>query len=112
MKILVFGSYNIDKVYSLPHLPDKGEMLGCNEMETHVGGKGLNQALALQKAGAEVVAAGMVGPDGGFLTDYLAANGVEISAVGVCETPTGHAIIGIDPQGRNQMIIYGGAKHV
>lgn len=110
MKILVFGSYNIDKVYSLPHLPDKGEMLYCSAMETHVGGKGLNQALALKKAGAEVIAAGMVGPDGDYLTDYLSANGVDASAVGVCDVPTGHSIIGIDPQGRNQMILYGGAN--
>ena len=110
MKILVFGSYNIDKVYSLPHLPDKGEMLYCSAMETHVGGKGLNQALALKKAGAEVIAAGMVGPDGDYLTDYLNAGGVDASAVGVCDVPTGHSIIGIDPQGRNQMILYGGAN--
>ncbi len=110
MKILVFGSYNIDKVYSLPHLPDKGEMLACDALETHVGGKGLNQALALKKAGAEVIAAGMVGPDGDYLTDYLSANGVDASAVGVCDVPTGHSIIGIDPQGRNQMILYGGAN--
>lgn len=110
MKILVFGSYNIDKVYSLPHLPDKGEMLYCSAMETHVGGKGLNQALALKKAGAEVIAAGMVGPDGDYLTDYLSANGVDASAVGVCDVSTGHSIIGIDPQGRNQMILYGGAN--
>ncbi len=110
MKILVFGSYNIDKVYSLPHLPERGEMLTSGSLETHVGGKGLNQALALQKAGADVIAAGMVGPDGGFLTDYLAANGVDVSAVGTCETPTGHAIIGVDPQGHNQMLVFGGAN--
>ena len=110
MKILVFGSYNIDKVYSLPHLPEKGEMLVCGALETHVGGKGLNQALALHKAGAEVIAAGMVGPDGDYLTDYLSAGGVDVSAEGVCDVPTGHAIIGIDPQGRNQMLIFGGAN--
>ena len=110
MKILVFGSYNIDKVYSLPHLPEKGEMLACDALETHVGGKGLNQALALQKAGAEVIAAGMVGPDGDYLTSYLSGSGVDVSCVGVCDTPTGHAVIGIDPQGRNQMLIFGGAN--
>ncbi len=110
MKTLVFGSYNIDKVYSLPHLPEKGEMLACDALETHVGGKGLNQALALQKAGAEVIAAGMVGPDGDYLTNYLSASGVDVSAVGTCDTPTGHAVIGVDPQGHNQMLIYGGAN--
>lgn len=110
MKILVFGSLNIDKVYSLPHLPDKGEMLGCEEMETHVGGKGLNQALALKKAGADVVVAGMVGKDGAFLTNYLTRSGVCAEEIGTAAVPTGHAIIGIDPQGRNQMIIFGGAN--
>ena len=110
MKFLVFGSYNIDKVYALPHLPERGEMLTSGSLETHVGGKGLNQALALRKAGAEAAAAGMVGPDGGFLTDYLTENGVDTAAVGVCDTPTGHAIIGVDPEGRNQMLVFGGAN--
>ena len=110
MKILVFGSYNIDKVYALPHLPERGEMLTSGSLETHVGGKGLNQALALKKAGADVVVAGMVGEDGAFLTDYLTRSGVCAEEIGVAAVSTGHAVIGIDPQGRNQMIIFGGAN--
>ena len=58
MKVLVFGSFNIDRVYTLARLPERGETLYCENYEIHVGGKGLNQALAFQKAGAQVVAAG------------------------------------------------------
>ncbi|MBR2730549.1 MAG: ribokinase [Clostridia bacterium] len=110
MKVLVFGSFNIDHVYAMPHLPARGETLYCAGYEVHVGGKGLNQALALQKAGAQTVAAGKVGPDGAYLTDYLKAGGVDVSAVAVSDVPTGHTIIECDPDGQNQMILFGGAN--
>ncbi|MBQ7637792.1 MAG: ribokinase [Clostridia bacterium] len=111
MKVLVFGSFNIDKVYMLPHLPVKGETLYCKDYGVHVGGKGLNQALAFKKAGAEVFAAGKVGAeDGAYLTDYLSAGGVDVSAVDGTGTYTGHTIIEVDPEGQNQMILFGGAN--
>ena len=111
MKVLVFGSFNIDKVYMLAHLPARGETLYCRDYSVHVGGKGLNQALAFRKAGAEVYAAGKVGAaDGAYLTDYLAAGGVDISAVERTGTYTGHTVIEVDPAGQNQMILFGGAN--
>lgn len=110
MKVLVFGSFNIDHVYAVPHLPARGETLYCGGYEVHVGGKGLNQALALQKAGAATVAAGKVGPDGAYLTDYLRAQGVDCTGVALSDVPTGHTIIECDPDGQNQMILFGGAN--
>ena len=110
MKILVFGSFNIDKVYSLPYLPEKGESLRCENYEIHVGGKGLNQALAFKKAGADVFAAGKIGKDGRFLTDFLGQNGVDISLMDFSGETTGHTIIEVDPEGQNQMILFGGAN--
>lgn len=110
MKIIVFGSFNIDKVYSLPRLPRQGETLYCDKYEVHVGGKGLNQALAFGNAGAQVLAAGRVGADGDYLTDYLAAHGVDISLVDRGDGYTGHTIIEVDPEGQNQMILFGGAN--
>lgn len=110
MKIIVFGSFNIDKVYSLPRLPQRGETLYCDYYKIHVGGKGLNQALAFKKAGAQVAAAGKVGADGDYLTDWLAANGVDVSSVERGDGYTGHTIIGVDPNGQNQMILFGGAN--
>ncbi|MCR5523633.1 MAG: ribokinase [Clostridia bacterium] len=110
MKILVFGSFNIDKVYSLPRLPQQGETLYCENYEIHVGGKGLNQALAFKKAGADVVVAGKVGKDGDYLTDYLEANGVDTSLIDRSDGFTGHTIIEVEPGGQNQMILFGGAN--
>ena len=110
MKALVFGSFNIDKVYFIPSLPEKGESVYCEKFETHVGGKGLNQALSLKKAGADVTVAGKVGPDGKFLTDYLAGNGLDISLIDNSGAATGHTIIEVDKNGQNQMILFGGAN--
>ena len=111
MKILVFGSMNIDKVYSLRHLPERGETLYCTKFETHVGGKGLNQAISLSKAGMDVYMAGCVGLDGGFLTNYLRGVGVNTSLVKISSGYSGHAIIEVDKNGQNQMILYPGANH-
>ena len=110
MKILVFGSFNIDKVYSMPRLPERGETLYCRGYEVHVGGKGLNQALAFSYAGADVTAAGKVGRDGRYLTDYLEKNGIDISEIDFSGEYTGHTIIETDPEGQNQMILFGGAN--
>lgn len=110
MKILVFGSYNIDKVYTMPRLPKTGEDIYCTKYEIHVGGKGLNQALALAKAGADVSVAGKVGADGNYLTDYLKDNGIDVSDIDFSGDYTGHTIIQVDPEGQNQMILFGGAN--
>ena len=53
-KILTFGSLNIDYVYSVDHFVQKGETLASSALEIFSGGKGLNQSVALGRAGAEV----------------------------------------------------------
>ena len=110
MKVLVFGSFNIDRCYFMERLPERGESLYCKTFEIHVGGKGLNQALAFKKAGADVYAAGMVGTDGDYLTDYLRDGGVDCSLVARSSGFTGHTVIELDPDGQNQMVLYGGAN--
>lgn len=111
MKFLVFGSLNIDRVYSLTHLPEREETLSCEKYEIHVGGKGLNQSVSLRKAGCEVFMAGCVGQDGRMLTDFLTKNGVNTDFVKISDGFTGHAVIEIDNDGQNQMILYKGANH-
>ncbi len=64
MKVLNYGSLNYDYVYLVEHMVQLGETISSSDMETHFGGKGLNQSIALAKAGAEVYHAGMVGEDG------------------------------------------------
>lgn len=110
MKILNFGSLNIDNVYAVPHFVAPGETLGATRVSRNVGGKGLNQSVALARAGAKVYHAGCVGEDGEFLLSFLAGNGVDISFVKKIEGPSGHAIIQVDENGQNSIILYGGAN--
>lgn len=110
MNILVFGSLNIDHTYHVPHMLRMGETLSSSGYTRNVGGKGFNQAIALSRAGANVSFAGAIGADGTFLTDYLRENGVDISCVQVIDEPTGHAIIQVDQEGRNSILLFGGAN--
>ena len=110
MKMLVFGSMNIDHVYRMPHLVRAGETLSSSVYQRNPGGKGLNQAIALARAGMDVHFAGAIGQDGLFLRDYLASFGVDTSLVRVLEEPTGHAIIQLDEAGQNAIVLYGGAN--
>lgn len=110
MKILNFGSLNLDLVYQIPHFVRAGETLSTTSFNRGVGGKGLNQSVALAKAGAEVYHAGLIGEDGMMLKDFLAANGVDTRFVRVCDCPSGHAVIQVIPEGNNCIFLYGGAN--
>ena len=110
MKILNFGSLNLDYVYSVDHFVAEGETLASTVRNTFCGGKGLNQSVALARAGADTVHAGCIGPEGDMLTDMLKSAGVNTQYVRRVDTPTGHAIIQVDPRGRNCILLYGGAN--
>ena len=110
-KILTFGSLNIDYVYSVDHFVQNGETLASGALEIFSGGKGLNQSVALGRAGAEVFHAGAAGPDGQFLVDLLQEAGVDTHLVKRLESVrTGNAIIQRDPEGNNCILLYGGAN--
>ncbi len=110
MKILNFGSLNIDYVYHVDHFVSAGETLGSSSMDKNVGGKGLNQSVAFAKSGAEIYHAGCVGGEGGFLTDYMKKVGVNTDNIAVVDTPTGNAIIQVDKNGQNCIILFSGAN--
>ena len=110
MRIFVFGSLNIDHTYHVPHMLRTGETLSSTRYTKNVGGKGFNQAVALSRAGADVCFAGAIGADGTFLTDYLRDTGVDTSCVRLIDEPTGHAIIEVDQEGRNAILLFGGAN--
>ena len=111
MKILNFGSLNIDYVYKVDHIVKRGETISSESLNVFSGGKGLNQSVALGKAGAEVFHAGAIGEDGRFLTDILKKAGVNTDCVEVLQTVrTGNAIIQNDKDGDNCIILYGGAN--
>lgn len=111
MRILNFGSLNIDYVYQVDHIVKPGETISSNKMQVFPGGKGLNQSIALARAGAEVWHAGCIGAkDGNFLVELLEGNGVDVSNIFETDYPTGNAIIQVDRDGQNSIIIYKGAN--
>lgn len=111
MKILSFGSLNVDLVYKVPHVVAKGETLSSTAVNTYPGGKGLNQSIALGKAGAEVYHAGAIGEDGKFLVECLEDAGVNTKFVKVLPNmKSGHAIIQNTVDGDNCILLFGGAN--
>jgi len=110
MKVLNFGSLNLDYVYSVDHMVVGGETLATAGMNTFSGGKGLNQSIALAKAGATVFHAGMIGEEGEILRDTCKYNGVNTEFVRQIPGKSGHAIIQVDKNGQNSILLYGGAN--
>ena len=110
MRILNFGSLNIDLVYQVDHIARPGETIASSSHHTFAGGKGANQSAALAAAGAEVYHAGQVGSEGRWLIDKLAALGVHMEYTEIGEAPTGHAIIQVDKAGENSIVLYPGAN--
>ena len=111
MKIVNIGSSNIDYVYQMEHFIQPGETLGCAQLSIGCGGKGLNQSIALARAGAEVYHAGLIGREGAFLREKLEEAGVNVDFVRYGEGANGHAIIQVDKTGQNCIILYGGTNH-
>ncbi|MBQ4582971.1 MAG: ribokinase [Oscillospiraceae bacterium] len=111
MKALCFGSLNIDYTYRVDHFVARGETLLSQGLQVFSGGKGLNQSIALSRAGAAAYHAGSIGTDGLFLLEELHQAGVNTDCVTVSrEIRTGHAIIQNSPDGDNCILLYGGAN--
>jgi len=110
MKILNFGSCNIDYVYNVDHIVIPGETLASTALELFPGGKGLNQSIAVARAGGEIYHAGCVGEDGDMLKNVLMDDGVDISLLKTVAGQSGHAIIQLSREGQNSILLYGGAN--
>lgn len=119
MTITVVGSLNYDLVTYTDRVPDAGETFRANHFETHMGGKGLNQTIAvarLKKDNSErpVRMVGNVGADsfGKELLQTLKDNGVDVDSVGVWpDVKTGVATILVEQQsGQNRIMITAGAN--
>jgi ribokinase len=110
MKIINFGSINIDHVYGVDHFVRPGETLESESYALFSGGKGANQSIALARGGAAVMHAGKVGSEGVWLKEKLRGCGVGVSLVETVDVPTGHAVIQVNREGENAIIIHGGAN--
>jgi ribokinase len=104
------GSINADHFYTLAHLPQPGETLAASELTQGLGGKGANISVAVTKAGGRVRHIGAVGPDGAWTKERLAQAGIDVAHIATVDVPTGHAIINIDPQGENSIVVLAGAN--
>jgi ribokinase len=119
MRLTVVGSINLDFVASAPHLPRAGETVTGATLARHPGGKGANQALAAQRLikgglGAEVCMIGRVGRDGMAEEAMALLLADDVDTAGVltdAEASTGVALIAVDPDGENQIVVAAGANH-
>lgn len=112
MKILNFGSANIDHVYRTDRFVLPGETKQCAAYSRNSGGKGLNQSVALAKAGAEVYHAGLLGGEGEFLRGILEENGVDCRFLKTVDAPSGHAIIEVEGSGQNRIMLFPGTNRM
>jgi ribokinase len=110
--ITVIGSVNMDLIATTPRLPEPGETVSGTDFTTAQGGKGANQALAAQRAGAAVKMCGAVGNDT-FASEALALlgeAGADLELVRHVEGPTGTALILVGGDGENMIAVIPGAN--
>ncbi len=105
------GSINLDHFYRVTHFVAPGETLASQDYRIGLGGKGANQSLALARAGAAVSHWGRIGRQDGWARDLLAEAGIDVSRVELVDEPSGHAIIQVDDQGENAILLFAGANH-
>ena len=110
MKVLNIGSLNLDYVYQVDHIVQPGETEASFDMNIFLGGKGINQSMALAKAGVKVYHGGMIGEDGQPFLDACKEYGVNADYIKMIEGKTGHAIIQLDKDAQNSILLYGGAN--
>ena len=110
MKVLNLGSMNIDYVYSVDHIILPGETESTGGMNVFLGGKGINQSMALAKAGVDIYHAGMIGEDGQMFLDACEEYGVNSDYIKKIEGKTGHTIIQVDKNAQNSILLFGGAN--
>jgi ribokinase len=110
--ILVVGSLNADLVVRAPRFPQPGETISGGDLQVIPGGKGANQAIAAARLGANVSMLGRVGKDnfGDFLLDNLKRNNVDGSHVLRDDSSSGTAIIVVDENGQNSIVLSPGAN--
>ena len=109
-KLINIGSLCIDRVYQVPKIATQGETVTSLSWDTFSGGKGLNQSIAAAKAGALVEHFGCIGSDGDSLIAELEKAGIASRFVKVGVAPSGHAVIQVDEDGRNSIVISAGAN--
>lgn len=110
MRVLNFGSLNLDYVYTVDHFVLPGETLAAASRDVKAGGKGLNQSVALARAGLPVSHAGCLGSGGEMLKSMLEENGVDTEFLLPVPEAQGHTVIQVARNGDNCILLYGGSN--
>lgn len=111
MTIVNVGSINWDRIYRVPHFPAPGETLSARSAAVGLGGKGLNQSVAILRSGGRVVHLGAIGGDDVAMLDALGKLGLDLSALErLAGVETGSALILVDDAGENLIVLDPGAN--
>lgn len=112
-RVIILGSINVDSIYQVERFPQPGETIAVKQKSYAPGGKGANQAVAAARSGAEVSFVGAVGADndGQEMVKTLGENNVDTGRIAVDpDNGTGSAVITLDENGQNDIMVYGGAN--
>lgn len=111
--IIVFGSINIDMMFEVASLPQRGETVISDTYDSKYGGKGANQALAASRSGAKVALVACSGSEATTtrMLRFLRRDGVMTTGIGTQDdVPTGCAVVTVDSKGANQIVLSAGAN--
>ena len=112
MAILNFGSINIDRFVRVPYFPAPGETLSARSAAQGLGGKGLNQSIAIARAGGRVRHLGAIGAGDGWILQALAEEGLDTAHIAALPgIETVQAVVMVDDAGENSIILLPGANH-
>lgn len=111
--LAVVGSINVDLTALVERIPSPGETVLGGTLSRQAGGKGANQAAAAARLGGRVRMIGAVGDDadGQWMRQSLADAGVDVTGVAVRPGATGTALITVDAEGENQIVVCAGANN-
>ena len=110
MKVLNYGSLNIDHVYQVEQIVQPGQTIDSYGVNVFPGGKGMNQSVAIARAGCRVYHAGNIGADGQFMKELLEEAGADCTWLRTVEVGTGSTFIQVDANGQNCIVLNGGAN--
>ena len=110
MKVLNYGSLNIDHVYQVDQIVQPGQTIDSYGVNVFPGGKGMNQSIAIARAGCRVYHAGNIGADGQFMKELLEEAGADCTWLRTVDVGTGSTFIQVDSNGQNCIVLNGGAN--
>lgn len=110
MTLYNLGSINVDHLYMVERIPKPGETVASLESLTSMGGKGLNISVAAHRSGADTRHVGVVGAADADVLNVITKLGLDCALISTTNAQTGHAIVYVDPNSENCIVIHGGAN--